>query len=798
MYIRDVLDDRRIKLGRLLIGGLVGAMLVACGGGSGGGSSDQPEDAQEEVVLTIQRFGQGQVRGDVSGLTCAESVCSNSYAKGQEVNLSAIADSGWELNNWAGCDSVADLVCTIDMSDSATVYPTFKRNTPVVLRDNVMELSADTVSKISSIQDGAIVFSSQATEMATVAVGTVLLSKEGEGFARKVTDVIALAGSSTTVATSDVPLEDVIGEGTVIYNTPLTNADVIDVEPVKGVRYVAGKASSPVLTFEVDVDVGEGVHVKGALDVQVTPDLAVDIGWSGLQEFKSAMEVTVKPLLTVSLEKDAELEREMDLPVPVIRFAPIVVGPLVIGPELRGKVKVTADAKAEISMQGWVQVTGKAGAHYIRSVGWRGIGKAGVTGSFDPVNPEASVGVDTMLGAEAAFKLYGKAGPALFVGPYASGRASFDPVDLCGAWIISAGGRAKASIKGKVLGWKIQSADLKLFDLGWRIAGGEYGNCDGENTLSQPETPVVVQTFSDAIGIQWGDAPEGEVVEKYEVYRNHELVAEVSGLYYFDDGLQADTRYCYYIVAVDSHGNRSPESGTVCGDTKSKLDEIPPTTPTGLVAQAVSSSAISLAWDPSIDDAGEVSYVIYQSGSTEIVGRSDDTFESLTRLQTATEYCYRVAAFDEAGNQSELSNQACATTFSAGLYRVRSKCAARSTYVVDTTMDLDETITSNVSVVGNANDYDGTPMSYVLSGVYDNQTRQLNGRIDWSFEGSTCYRADTFLTDLSEDDTGDVTMNQVSACGCTAQIRFTRGTDWGPRDSGFAIESSESGNISSH
>ena len=131
---------------------------------------------------------------------------------------------------------------------------------------------------------------------------------------------------------------------------------------------------------------------------------------------------------------------------------------------------------------------------------------------------------------------------------------------------------------------------------------------------------------------------------------------------------------------------------------------------------------------------------------------------------------------DKIENQQILSNSVCETTNSVGSYRMRIKCEANPSYAVDTGMDLDENITSSVSVVGNANDYSGTPLTYVLSGTYVADTKQLNGRIDWSVEGYDCSRADTFSVNLTGNDSGDITMNKVNTTcgGCTAQIRITK------------------------
>jgi len=144
------------------------------------------------------------------------------------------------------------------------------------------------------------------------------------------------------------------------------------------------------------------------------------------------------------------------------------------------------------------------------------------------------------------------------------------------------------------------------------------------------------------------------------------------------------------------------------------------------------------------------------------------------RLESNTEYCFVVSSYDAEGNVSDYSTQACATTLSSesAKWTMFSKCSDRSNYVVEDSFDLDEGLTEDIFVFGEANDYDGTPMYYNLFGTYNNVTKNFNGEINWSFEGSTQLRKDVFTADLSLSDTGDISMNQVQVTGCDADIRF--------------------------
>ena len=753
---------------------VLASLLAACG--NNGEVSALIDGQGQTYSLSVEKFGQGIVVSDLGGLSCSKAFCIANYRENSAVTLTAQPASGWKLHSWAGCDDDTDGVCTVSMGKPRTVRPTFERTTPPILQDNVIRLNDADVANIVTVQDGALIFSGRATNIANLPVGTVLVSNHGEGFARRITEVVPLPGSNITVATSLVSLEEVIKEGTIIFNRPLTNADLANMGAVDGVRYKAASVDdSPVFTFEVDIELESGIKVEGLLEIEVTPEFAIDLGLTGVQEFKAALNASVKPMLEISfpLLEISKIEKEFTLPVPPMYFI-IQAGPITLVQEIKPKIRITVDSSVGVAMAGWVEVSGRAGFHYLRSAGWRALGENDLNGGFDPLEVQGDFEATVMLGPSFTTKIYGVAGPNIFVGAYASGSASYDVFKNCGTWIVSGGGRASAKIEGEILGRKIKSADFKIFDVGWVLADGEYGVCIDTEPPSRPGAPVIQEALPTSLDIRWLLATDNMLVAKYEIYRDHRLIAHTSSPYYVDTGLSPQTYYCYYVIAVDSSGNRSPESPATCGMTVPDIDDQVPTTPTDLTAQGVSSRSIRLSWSPSTDNAGAVSYQIYNAGNGDIVRVSDTTSSDISGLKPSTRYCFRVAAFDGAGNVSGLSNQACATTSDTDTYRMRIKCENASYYAVDTTVELDEDISRSVSVVGTANDYNGQLMTYVLTGNYDTVTKILNSRIDWDFEQNDCHRADVFEVNLGTSDTGDIYLNQVEECGCTAQIRFTR------------------------
>jgi hypothetical protein len=89
--------------------------------------------------LGVEVVGQGTVTSDPGGITCreggirrsarADNVCSDAYAEGTVVTLTATPDPGHEFDGWGGDCSGATLTCQVTVDDVRSVLATF-RETP--------------------------------------------------------------------------------------------------------------------------------------------------------------------------------------------------------------------------------------------------------------------------------------------------------------------------------------------------------------------------------------------------------------------------------------------------------------------------------------------------------------------------------------------------------------------------------------------------------------------------------------------------------------------------------------------
>lgn len=120
------------------------------------------------------------------------------------------------------------------------------------------------------------------------------------------------------------------------------------------------------------------------------------------------------------------------------------------------------------------------------------------------------------------------------------------------------------------------------------------------------------------------------------------------------------------IRAYDYKGEASRNAIKVSFDAEGNYkvepiqDVTAPTAPENLEAVKVGKTEVELKWDASTDDTGVKGYHVYANGVK--VAEVEGTTATITGLTEGTEYTFTVAAFDEAGNVSEMSNAVAVTT----------------------------------------------------------------------------------------------------------------------------------------
>jgi chitodextrinase len=170
-------------------------------------------------------------------------------------------------------------------------------------------------------------------------------------------------------------------------------------------------------------------------------------------------------------------------------------------------------------------------------------------------------------------------------------------------------------------------------------------------------------TSTSQVNLSWTASTDNVAVTGYKIYRGGTNIGTSTGTTYSDTGLTAATSYSYKVSAIDAAGNESSQSATASATTQTPPDTTAPSTPSGLSANATSSSQINLSWTASTDNVGVTGYKIYRGGTN--IGTSTGTSYSNTGLTANTSYSYKVSAIDAAGNESSQSTTATATTQAA-------------------------------------------------------------------------------------------------------------------------------------
>jgi len=191
-------------------------------------------------------------------------------------------------------------------------------------------------------------------------------------------------------------------------------------------------------------------------------------------------------------------------------------------------------------------------------------------------------------------------------------------------------------------------------------SGGGGGGDDDIALLSIPTGLTAKAVSSSQIDLSWTASTDDVGVAGYEICRDGSYIDSTTSTFYSDIGLNVSTEYCYTVSTYDGTGNESDQSVEACATTISTTDTTLPSIPTGLTATTASFSQIDLSWNASTDDIGVTGYEIYRDGT--VIGTSASTSYSDTSLTPETEYCYTVLAYDASSNESDQSDEDCATT----------------------------------------------------------------------------------------------------------------------------------------
>ncbi len=259
----------------------------------------------------------------------------------------------------------------------------------------------------------------------------------------------------------------------------------------------------------------------------------------------------------------------------------------------------------------------------------------------------------------------------------ANGRISFSQVAAGGATYSNAANATLATMRFKVLTTGTapvtfsftsgSTADTNVAaggsDVLTSVTNGSYTLTVAPDTQAPtaPSILTAIAVSSSKINLSWVASTDNVGVAGYRIYRGGIQIGTSAGNSYFNTDLSPSTTYTYTVAAYDTAGNVSGQSSPASATTQAPADTTSPTTPTNLLATAVSSSQINLSWTASTDNVGVVGYHIYRN-SVEIATITATSYQN-TGLTPSISYTYEVSAYDAAGNGSFASTPVTATTW---------------------------------------------------------------------------------------------------------------------------------------
>ena len=108
------------------------AMGLGCPGGHTGMRYDTfiatvPIASGNSSPLTVNKSGSGTITSSDGYINCGNT-CWYNYNNGTQVSLTATASQGYTFGGWAGCDTVQNNTCTVNMNYARSVSATFAAN----------------------------------------------------------------------------------------------------------------------------------------------------------------------------------------------------------------------------------------------------------------------------------------------------------------------------------------------------------------------------------------------------------------------------------------------------------------------------------------------------------------------------------------------------------------------------------------------------------------------------------------------------------------------------------------------
>jgi len=173
---------------------------------------------------------------------------------------------------------------------------------------------------------------------------------------------------------------------------------------------------------------------------------------------------------------------------------------------------------------------------------------------------------------------------------------------------------------------------------------------DSENPVQSGSLVASNITYNSA-NLNWNDATDNFGVTAYDIYVNGVFRANSLTSSYTLTGLTCNTAYNNVQVrARDAAGNSSSFITTSFTTSSCPVDNIPPTSPTGLTSARINNSSTLISWNASTDNFGVASYTIRLNGN--VLATQTGRNYTISNLTCGQIFDVSVIATDNNGNSS--------------------------------------------------------------------------------------------------------------------------------------------------
>lgn len=347
----------------------------------------------------------------------------------------------------------------------------------IVFAARTIIISEEHNNEIQEIrQDGAeIVLNNPSGRLASVQAGDILAFSvtphTPEGLLRKVISVKRDA-SNFVLITEQGLLTEAIESGNLKYQQRVGMAQIDEIILEEGVTFVgdsAGRMSGLGLNFELDKQLGD-ITLKGGLSINLTTAMDVDFGYFDVE--KMQVEVILEEELELAIAANIDLlELKKEITLGKIRMTPIIIGWVVIVPEIELELDIEGKVYAGFVTSFHQTFNVKAGAIY-ENEAWAGIWEPQNQLLLKLFRPSVGMELKVELEPSIAYKFYGVIGPefeALDIFAKFEADLGNNP-----CWEVYAGIEAEFEIKADIFDREFaHTIPFETFSI--KIAEGECG-----------------------------------------------------------------------------------------------------------------------------------------------------------------------------------------------------------------------------------------------------------------------------------------------------------------------------------